>query len=211
MEFRMSTIAEEAYQTIREMMLNSGLEPGQRVSQSKLAQELGCSTVPVAEAMRRLQSEGLLVKQPRKMARVRQLSAGELEGLYMVREGLEGVAARLAARRITDEQIEHLRELGRRFEAAAKAGRSDEFNELEVEIHRFIVHCAQCPLLDEELGRLLLIERTAASLPIPACDPPRHWFSHWAVIEAIAHHDADSAEHLMKKHILAGYEDTVRE
>lgn len=65
-----SSTFDQAYQGIRQIFVRGEFEPGQRVSQSKLARQLGCSTVPVVEAMRRLESEGLLVKQARKMAKV---------------------------------------------------------------------------------------------------------------------------------------------
>ena len=64
----MSTTAEHAYQSLRRMVVKGELAAGQRVSQLRVARQLGCSTVPVVEALRRLESEGVLVKEPRKMA-----------------------------------------------------------------------------------------------------------------------------------------------
>ncbi len=108
--------SDQAYQGIRQMFVRGEFKPGQRVSQSKLARQLGCSTVPVVEAMRRLESEGLLVKQARKMAKVRELSAADLEGLYLLREGLEAITSRLAAQRIDDEQATELQRLAGIYE-----------------------------------------------------------------------------------------------
>ena len=192
------------------MLTRAELEPGQKVSQTKLARQLGCSTVPVVEAMRRLESEGLLVKDGRRMARVRQLSRRDREGLYLVREGLEGVAARLCAERITDSQIEELRELGRQYEEATVAGDTPHSDPTDIRIHHLIVRCAQCPLLEQEISRLLLIERTAGAGLHPSEHTEESRTSHRALIQALADRDADSAEYLMKRHIQRGTRDLRR-
>lgn len=205
-----STTADEAYAALRQMVLRGELGPGQRVSQRRLARQLGCSTVPVLEAMRRLESDGLLIKEPRHMARVRELSAAELEGLYLVREGLEAVAARLAAQRIEPDQLQALRGLSERFDAALAAGDWQATGQADVELHRRIAQAARCPLLAEELDRLLLIERTAGQLGAadPAAVSP--YTSHRALLQALEDRDADAAEYFMKKHIQAGYRDVLR-
>ena len=204
----MPTTTEQAYKVLRKMVLDRELEPGQRVSQRRIARRLGCSTLPIAEAMRRMESDGILVKEPRKMARVRALSARDREGLYMVREGLEAVAAQLCAQRISDPEIAELRELGRRFEESVLTNDLRGTIESEASLHRFIASCARCPLLSEELDRLLVIElTTSGETRMP--EPTAYLRSHRAIIEAISNHDADLAEYLMKKHIRGGYREAV--
>ena len=80
-----------AYAAIKKKIVARELKPGEKVSQLKISKELGISTVPIMEAMRLLESGGLLVKEGRKMARVRKLSLKEVEGVYLVREGKKGV------------------------------------------------------------------------------------------------------------------------
>jgi DNA-binding GntR family transcriptional regulator len=200
------TASAAAYLAIRRMLVERSLAPGMAVSQLKLSRKLGCSPQPVLEAMRRLESEGLIVKQPRKMARVRELSASELEGLFLVREGLEAVTARLCAQKITDEQVRRLQELADAFETAWVKAEVRGLDQDDVAIHRHVARCADCPLLAEELDRLMLIERTAGRvIAKPAAD------SHRALVLAIVDRDADSAEYLMKKHIQAGYRETLQD
>lgn len=202
-----ATTADDVYARLRRMLSNAELVPGQRVSQSKLARQIGCSTLPVLEAMRRLESERLLTKEPRKMARVRALSDRELEGLYLVREALESVTARLCAERISRADADRLIELGERYKAAATALDHDACDALELAIHGHIARCAECPLLAEELDRLLLVERTAVTRPgqvrVSAEALPH---LHTALIRAVVDGDADSAEYLMRRHIRAGWE-----
>ena len=78
-----------------------------------------------------------------------------------------------------------------------------------IEIHRLIVRCSDCLLLQEELDRLLLIERTAVALNTPPEDLQSYQHSHQALVQAIADRDADSAEYAMKKHVRTGYRDVL--
>jgi DNA-binding GntR family transcriptional regulator len=204
-----SSTFDQAYQGIRQMFVRGEFQPGQRVSQSKLARQLGCSTVPVVEAMRRLESEGLLVKQARKMAKVRELSATDLEGLYLLREGLEAVTSRLSAQRITDEQAAELQELSQAYETAWQTEHLEA--DADIVIHRHIARSAGSPLLSDELDRLMLIERTAGRAMHDATPRPGHAHIHRALVQAIIDRDADSAEYLMKKHIQNGYREAMRE
>ena len=201
-----SSTFDQAYQGIRQMFVRGEFQPGQRVSQIKLARQLGCSTVPVVEAMRRLESEGLLVKQARKMAKVRELSAADMEGLYLLREGLEAITARLAAQRINDEQATQLQKLSEAYEANWETE-----SDADVVIHQHIARCAGCPLLSEELDRLMLIERTAGRPTHNATIRPGLAHIHRALVQAIVDRDSDSAEYLMKKHIQNGYQEVMRE
>ena len=206
----MSTISEQVYRAVKAKLIDGELKPGQRFSQRKLAAEMGCSPLPVLEAVRRLESDGVLKRGSRRMVRVRELSLEDLEGLYLVREAFERVAAQLCARRITDLEVAELRELGRRFEAAVGAGNVRECIRAEASLHRFIGSCARCPFLSEELDRFLVIElATSGERRMP--DPATYRQSHRAIIEAIADHDEDLAEYLMRKHIRGAYSDALEE
>jgi len=203
-----ATTSDQAYENIRQMLTRGEMLPGQRVSQSKLARQIGCSTVPVVEAMRRLESEGLLDKQPRKMATVRELSLSDLEGLYLLREGLEVGTVRLCIERMTEEQAQKLSDLEQAFEKVWDS--FDIAAQQDVKIHQYIAECACCPLLVEELDRLRVLESTAGrKLPEEAkrLDHPR---THRALIQAILDRDIDAAEYLMKKHIRNGFQEVMQ-
>lgn len=205
----MTTTAERAYHSIRRMLLGKQLVPGQRVSQTQIARTLRCSTVPVVEALRRLESEGILNKEPRKMARVRVLLAAEVEGLFLLRQSLEMATGRLCAQRRTDAALAALQDTERRFQIAAKQQDFETSVHLDLEIHLQIVRGAQCPLLERELDRLLLIQRTLSDR-FPVTETWDHYaVSHQGIVQAIADKDADLTEFLIRKHIQAGYETTL--
>src|SRR5258708_13595817 len=90
-----SSLANEAYNVVRERILRGALVLGQAISRRKLAAELGMSFLPVSEALLRLEVEGLLESRPRAGTRVRIPTPQDVEGHYVVREALEMQAARL--------------------------------------------------------------------------------------------------------------------
>ncbi|MEX0728072.1 MAG: GntR family transcriptional regulator [Planctomycetaceae bacterium] len=201
--------SELAYLGIRRMLAAGELLPGQRLSQSRLARQLRCSPMPIVEAMRRLESDGLLVKQARKQARVRKLSRDDLDELYLLREALETVIARLAAERITPEEAKNLQELSVAYEAVWASIHDD--SPADIAIHHYIAECARSPLLKSELERFRLIELTAGRHLMNRTTRSGHPHSHRALVQAIIDHDTDSAEYLMKKHIQNGYEEARRD
>lgn len=102
------TMHESAADRIRELILTGRLEPGERLAQSQLAEQLGISRTPVREALQKLASEGLVSFSPYKGAFVAEFSQSELDDIYSIRIALEGYCVRLAASQITDAQLERL-------------------------------------------------------------------------------------------------------
>src|ERR1700680_1758728 len=93
-----STLAGEAYSIIRERILRGEVAIGQVISRRKVAAGLGMSFLPVSEAFLRREFEGLLESRPRAGTRVRIPTREDVEGHYVVREGLEVQAAKLFAK-----------------------------------------------------------------------------------------------------------------
>jgi len=91
------SVHDAATDRIREMILGGQLAPGERLRQDELAATLGVSTMPVREALRQLQAEGLVVFYPRKGAVVARLSVSEYEEIFRIREELEILACRWVA------------------------------------------------------------------------------------------------------------------
>lgn len=100
---------ETIYAQLRRAILYGQIQPGAWLRQTELAEQFGVSRTPIREAMRSLEQEGLVEMVPNHGARATQLSLEAFEELYALRIGLEGLAARLAARLATDAQIADLR------------------------------------------------------------------------------------------------------
>ncbi len=104
-------LSDAAFEALHKAILSGKLAPGEWLRQEALAKELGVSQITVREALNRLVSEGLCIRVPYKGVRVVALSLDNLEDIYTVRGLLEGLAAELAAGRITPEELAQMREL----------------------------------------------------------------------------------------------------
>ena len=98
----------DAYTLILDAIETGDFRPGARLVESELAERLGVSRTPVREALQRLETQGMLSRDGRSLI-VASLDHNQLAELYTVRAELEGLAARLAARHATDEEINVLR------------------------------------------------------------------------------------------------------
>jgi len=110
------TWQEAAVEQLREAIIRGVYQPGQRLKQQELARSLGCSPVPVREALHRLAAEGFVVIDPQRGARVADFNSRELEEIYEVRTLLEGRAAERAAERMTSETARRLRTILEKME-----------------------------------------------------------------------------------------------
>ena len=116
------TISDQVQARLRELILSNQLLPGTRIDQTELARQMGVSIIPLREAIARLQTSGLVRIIPRRGAFVEPISADELTDIYFVREVLEEQSGRLAANRLTDDDITQLTELVAHMERACCRG-----------------------------------------------------------------------------------------
>ncbi|NLD78274.1 MAG: GntR family transcriptional regulator [Acidimicrobiales bacterium] len=111
----------DAYHRIRRWIVEGRLRPGARLIEQRLAEDLDLSRTPVREALRMLQSEGLVTFEPNRGARVRELTRAHIADLYELRARLESMAAELAAVRATAEERRDLVAADQAFAAAVEA------------------------------------------------------------------------------------------
>jgi DNA-binding GntR family transcriptional regulator len=185
---------------IVERILDGAYGPGERIVEIRVAQEFGVSQAPVREALRELELLRLVVSEPFRGARVREVSAGELAEIYPVRAALEEVAARGAAPRMAgaveplDERIEAMRR-------AAEAADVHAFIAEDVAFHRLIVEAAGNRTL-EELWRSLHIDlRTTITLIKRVEDLAAVAEAHRPVRDALNAGDAELAAVTLRTHI----------
>ena len=120
---------------LRRMILTLELSPGAVVTEASLVELLGCSRTPLREALQRLSHEHLVVAVPRRGVTVADLSIVDFSALIQAEEGVESTVSRLAAERITDDQLDHLGELLARSDEAAAARDMAELVDLDFQIH----------------------------------------------------------------------------
>lgn len=117
---RVETVSQQVLEHIRDGIFTGRFPVGYRIDQQSVADELGVSVIPVRECLRQLEAEGLVENQPYRGSFVKSLSLTELRDIYVTRETLEELAARLAVERLTPETLlsleSHIAEMERATE-----------------------------------------------------------------------------------------------
>ena len=127
------------FKTLRQGILTGELKPGERLMEIHLAKRLGVSRTPIREAIRMLELEGLVIMVPRKGAQVAQITQKSLKDVLEVRRTLDGLAAELACERMTDGDLEKLKQACLAFEQATKSNDFTQIARTDVELHDCIV------------------------------------------------------------------------
>lgn len=199
------TLAGQALRQLQSAIVKGEIAPGSKISEPELARAYGISRGPLREALHQLEGQKLLVRIPHVGARVVSLSRAELGELYQIRESLEGLACRLAAERMSPEQVEELREVLREHERdeAFQAGRGYYEQEGDFDFHYRIVQASRngmlIRLLCDELYQLARMYRIQHSHTPNR--PAQAFAEHHRILDAIAEGDGELAELLMRRHI----------
>lgn len=186
-------------------IISGELKPGSRISEQGLAKRLGVSRGPLREAISRLEGRKLIERKTNLGSRVASLSNEDLIDRLVVREALEGMAARLAAERLDDQEIADLRALldahGQQESVRTGAGYLQESADFDFHF-RIINGCKNPPLIslvrDELYDRLRVYRYKSSTLEgraRPAFD------EHRAIVDALQARDPDAAEAAMRRHL----------
>ena len=195
-------ISEAVTDALREAILDGVLQPSAWLREDEIARSFDVSRTPVREALRRLSDEGLAVKTANHGTVVAPLSLEDIVALYVVREDLESLAARLAAVRCPPGLVEALDEIGERMRQAAERHAVDELARLNLEWHRVLREAAA----NTYLGRFLTqVENAVRRLPVSTFAhhgrPAEVLAEHDAVVRAIEARNGAAAEKAARAHM----------
>ena len=126
------------FNTLRQAILRGELKPGERLMEIQLANKLGVSRTPIREAIRKLELGGLVLMIPRKGAEVAEITEKSLRDVLEVRRALEELAVELVCEKITDEQIQDLKDAAEEFKESLKDGDITRIAEADVKFHDVI-------------------------------------------------------------------------
>lgn len=189
---------------LREAILDGVLKPAEWLREGELADELRVSRTPVREALRRLADEGLAVKTAHQGTIVAAPTLDDVLALYIVRENLEGVAARLAAKHRTDDLVDRLAESQRRMAAAIADSNVPECEAENLNFHRILRDAATNPYLDRFLTQ---VEHAVRRLPMTTFAAPGRpalvLAEHQEILDRIRDGDGATAESAARKHMQA--------
>ena len=126
------------FNTLRQAILRGELKPGERLMEIQLANKLGVSRTPIREAIRKLELEGLVLMIPRKGAEVAEITEKSLRDVPEVRRALEELAVELVCEKITEEQIQDLKDAAEEFKESLESGDITRIAEADVKFHDVI-------------------------------------------------------------------------
>jgi DNA-binding GntR family transcriptional regulator len=203
------SLSNTAYTRIREAIQNGDLMPGDRILEDEIARGLHISRTPVRDALRRLEDEGFLVHQAHRGMTVAKLDYQMVMELFVVRDVLEGAAARMAAHLGSAAEIEMLVEMTRREKEAAASAESMALHNRR--FHTAIYMMAHNRYLLKTLNVLTdsmaLLSKTSFSQPERRMAAMEE---HWAIVEAIQARNPDRAETLARAHIHSAHRTRLR-
>lgn len=195
--------AELAYRAIRGAILSNHLRRGEHLGEESIAQHLGISRTPVREALGRLRTEGLVKEVKPRGYVVSPVTATDVFHVYDVREELEGLCLRLAARRIMPYQLFQLSTIFERM--GRNLGDAREFSRLNVEFHAVIYEATDNPVLQKIMEDLMaVVERFPVSAYEVEGRAEDALAEHEEILKALTEHDSEAAEAAVDRHLQHG-------
>jgi DNA-binding GntR family transcriptional regulator len=194
-----SNLGDLVAEEIRSAILSGDLSPGERLKQERLAADLNVSRIPVREALRILESEGLVENDPRRGSRVVDVTPQRAADVLAVRGTLEGLAARLAAGRVTKDDIESLRSIVGEGRKATEDSDHAAANESHTRFHLELARVSGNSYLYEEFAAMPAKTEWIVYTLLKSRGPIS-WAEHEAIVDAVAGGEADRAENLTRQH-----------
>jgi DNA-binding GntR family transcriptional regulator len=208
-----TVLRDGVYRTLREQIISGRILPGAPLGEERLALELKVSRTPLREALRQLAEEGFVEHTPHKGARVLQLTPELISEVFLIRESLEGVAAREAAQKIDDA---HMASLRQRFEALRPSVAQGDLTDVGDMIHEELFSICGNQRLQRLMaayqGQVQWFQQVATRVPGRLLSAFRE---HESILSALESRDPEWAESVTRAHIrntlrdlLASFDDT---
>lgn len=192
-------LSNRIYDRVKQMILSNELQPGEKIRQEKLALDLGVSRTPLLKALQLLETEWLVESLPRRGMVVKKMDREEIVEAFDCREGIECVATRLAAGRITDAQVAKLRKLFDPFRGKGDDVDLKAYKLADQQFHRQIIAISGNRILAkiEVLGNIHPITYREGLIRPPSVTMAEHD----GILDALARRDPEAAESRMRSHI----------
>jgi DNA-binding GntR family transcriptional regulator len=195
-------LRQQVCEKLREAILEMRLLPGDRLIERKLCEETGVSRPLIREALRQLETEGLITVVPHKGPLVTVVDAAMAQSIYEVRAVLESFAAAAFAERASEEQRERLKRGFHQIERAYRGNVKRRFLPVKAQFYSILLEGTANPVLTQMLplihGRITLLRTTTLGVPGRLRDSLRELR---AIVEAIDHRNPDAAAEAARKHV----------
>jgi DNA-binding GntR family transcriptional regulator len=196
------TLVERVYESILDAICDGSLAAGTRVTQDELAARLEVSRQPVMTALGRLRQQGFLVEHGRRGLQVAPADRARFDAIYEFRSAVEPLAASLAARRITAEQLKRARALVAQGRKAAAAGDVQATLQADVDFHSLVYEASGNALVVESMQtHWQHLRRSMGEVLQRPRFTQKVWQEHAAILDAIAAGDGDAAARMIGAHV----------
>jgi DNA-binding GntR family transcriptional regulator len=196
------SLSDLAYNALKETILGMDATTEGRLDERELAQSLKISRTPLRDAIRRLVDEGFVRVEPRKGVFVVRKTRQEIIEILYVRAALEGMAAKLAVRHITDEDVAQMKAMFAGFTPRNVTGKVDEFSLANVVFHELVLKLSHCQKLQEIAANIYDHMRMVRMQTIRLGNRARNALAeHLDMIQAFEKRDGDLAGRQMQQHI----------
>jgi GntR family transcriptional regulator, rspAB operon transcriptional repressor len=198
---RAATLGLRVYQNVRRQILSGVLQPGQPMSRRRIALEMSTSLLPAAQALQRLEFEGLLESRPRAGTRVRTPSHEDVTGHFVVREALETQAAVRTAIMASAQELQHLETLAQELDERGTRLDVKQYSALHRKFHRQIAAYSRCGPLCDAVDQC---HAFAALWLSQIARPSGDHATHQELLRAIVSRDPIKAAEAVALHLSAG-------
>ncbi|MBX6330741.1 MAG: GntR family transcriptional regulator [Gemmatimonadaceae bacterium] len=205
------TLAAATLEAIRERILNGTYAEGEQLRQDAIAAELGVSRIPVREALRQLEVEGLVTFNPHRGVVVSSLSIAEIEELFEFRALIETDLLRRAIPRMTDDDVHRAADMLDAFDAALARGDVAAWGDLNWQLHSTLYAAASRPLTMAVVENLHHHTNRYSRMQLALTHGEgRAKEEHRGIVDAARDRDAERACRLLESHILGAGRSLVR-
>lgn len=199
------TIADKLFLDLRRAILEGEIPAGKKISEPELAGTYGVSRGSLREAIGKLENCNLVTRKPNIGARIVDFSTEQMMEVYQIREAMEGMAARLAAENITEEELGHLRRLLEIHGNEIKQHQGYSQKDADLDFHFCIIQGSKnkrlIRMLCQDLYDLVRFYRSRLQFNFRRSEQAFH--EHNLIVSAIERRDGEMAETLMRHHIRA--------
>ena len=200
---RQRSLAEHIVEDLERKIITRVLKPGERIIEESLCKTFGVSRSPVREAFQILESQGFVVREPRKGISVAEITPQEAVDIYRIRAGLEGLAMALAVRNQTPSLLKKLKTLHKQMIQAAAKESAKTYSNLNVKFHALIIEACGNQRLVQLIGNF---DKQTKLYRLAIVNSPG-WMDnstriHGSIIAAFEAGDAEAAERIRKNSIL---------
>lgn len=198
----LTTLRDHVHRALRTAILSGRFAADERVNERRLAEQLGVSTTPIKEALRQLESEGLVETLARRGVIIR-FNADWAEETILARAALESMIARLAAKRVTQDAVRALEQTIDRMRTASLNAAADDLIELNETFHDQIHTASKCRYLARMIERQRFYDASIRRIiHLDPSERAKALAEHVAIATAIISGESDEAERAMRDHVM---------